>query len=268
MRKRRKFGQHFLNDESIAEKIVSFSSIKQNDTVIEVGPGKGILTSPLIEQASEVIAVEIDGRLIRYLEKRFSNAPGLTLIHKDFLKYDLPDFSEKVTIIGNLPYSVGTRIIKHLIEYRERFSTMIFMMQKEVADRLAATAGEKDYGSLSIFIQLHFDVEILMNIPPGAFSPPPKVHSSVIRMEPKQNVLRDIVNPQLFYKVVKMAFSHRRKKLRNNLKILSISDYNLKKISEKTGIDLDLRGEMLSIEEYMELTRHIAEHVGENNVTN
>lgn len=257
LKKRKKFGQHFLKDESIAEKIVSFADVRQNETVLEIGPGKGILTSILLKQTQKVVAVEIDEGLVRYLKRRFPKVPGLCLVHKDFLKYDLPMFSEKIKVIGNLPYSIGIRIIKNLIKYGEISSKMIFMLQKEVAQRLVASPGSKDYGSLSIFMQLHFNIEILMNISPDSFSPPPKVSSTLVGMKPKKPLFKHFDNPELFHKIVKTAFLHRRKKLKNNLKDLSIENYSMEKISRETGIDLDLRGEMLSIEDYLKLTRSI-----------
>lgn len=256
-KKQKKLGQHFLNDESIAEKIVSFADVKQNETVLEIGPGKGILTSILLERAKKVIAVEIDESLIRYLNRRFSKVPGLELVHKDFLKYDIPVFSEKIKVIGNLPYNIGIRIIKKLIKFRVRSYHMIFMLQKEVAQRLVASPGVKDYGSLSIFMQSHFKIEILMNISPNSFTPPPKVSSALIKVKSQESLFKQFDNPELFFKVVKAAFSHRRKKLRNNLKYLSIENNDMKAISRDAGLDLDLRGEMLSIEDYLKLTRSI-----------
>ncbi|MBR35161.1 MAG: hypothetical protein CMH78_06810 [Nitrospinae bacterium] len=267
-KKRKKYGQHFLKDERVAEKIVSFADIRRNEIVLEIGPGKGVLTSILFKYARKVIAIEIDNELVRYLERRFSNeAQNLNLIHEDILKYDLSIISERIKVIGNLPYSIGTRIIMHLINYREKFSEMLFMLQKEVAERLVASPGTKDYGSLSIFIQLYFSVEILMNIPPKSFSPPPKVFSALVKIKPKKQLFKRSDNPELFYKIVKIAFSHRRKKLRNNLKALPLLDHDLKKVSLETGINFDVRGEMLSIKEYLKLTRSIGKII-KNHVSN
>ncbi len=258
-----------MKDERIAEKIVSFADIRRNEIVLEIGPGKGILTSILIKYARKVIAIEIDYDLVRHLEKRFSRkAINLNLIHEDFLKYDLSIFSEKIKVIGNLPYSIGTRIIMHLINYREKFSEMVFMLQKEVAERLVASPGTKDYGSLSIFIQLSFSVEILMNIPPKSFSPPPKVFSTLVKIKPKKQLFQQSDDPELFYKIVKIAFSHRRKKLRNNLKALPLLDHDFKKVSLETGINFDMRGEMLSIKEYLRLTRSIGKIIEKTHVNN
>ena len=256
-----------MKDEYVAEKIVSFADVRQDETVLEIGPGKGILTSILLSQAQKVIAVEIDDELIRYLKRRFSKAQNLCLIHKDFLKYDLSILSEKIKVIGNLPYNIGTRIIMHIINFRERFSNVIFMLQKEVAERLVASPGTKDYGSLSIFIQLYFYGEILMNIPPESFSPPPKVFSTIVNLEPKKQLFGQFDNPELFHKIVKLAFSHRRKKLRNNLKALPLGDYDMKEISLETGIDLGLRGEMLSIKEYLRLTQSVSRFIRKGDVT-
>lgn len=258
-RKRKKFGQHFLNNDIIAEKIVSFAEIERNETVLEIGPGKGILTSILLKEAKKVIAVEIDDGIVRYLEKRFWGVKNLSLIHKDFLKYELSPFSEKIKVIGNLPYNIGTRIIKYMISYRDKFSKMIFLLQKEVAERLVASPGVKAYGSLSIFMQLHYDIEILMNIAPESFSPPPRVNSTLVKMKPKIELTRCFDNPELFYRIVKLAFSHRRKKIKNNLKPLSIGHNELKKVCQEAGIDLEQRGETLGIEEYLKLTQGIEE---------
>jgi 16S rRNA (adenine1518-N6/adenine1519-N6)-dimethyltransferase len=255
--KRKKFGQHFLNNELIAEEIVSFADIKKNETVLEIGPGKGILTSILLKRANKVIAVEIDDTLVKYLKKRFSKTQNLSLIHEDFLKFKLPNLTGKIKVIGNLPYNIGVRIIKFMTNHKDGFSKIIFMLQKEVAERLAASPGIKEYGSLSIFTQLHYDLEILMHISPESFSPPPKVFSTLVKMQPKKEALRQLDNPELFQKVVKSAFSHRRKKLKNNLRCFSIGQNDLKVISQETGIDLDMRGEMLSIEEFISLTQSI-----------
>lgn len=265
-KKRRRFGQHFLKDESIAEKIVSFAYIEKNETVLEIGPGKGILTSIILEQAEKTIAVEVDDRLIRYLKKRFAKVENLHLVHRDFLKYDIPLFSEKIKVIGNLPYSAGTKIIKYLMNQRDRFSEMIFMLQKEVAERLVASPGTKDYGSLSIFIQIHFDASILLNISPDAFSPPPKVHSALVKLTPKKQLVVGCDDSELFQKIVKLAFSNRRKKLRNNLKALPVGEHDFKEISRETGINFDQRGEMLSIEEYLRLTKSINKLQQKNHV--
>lgn len=255
--KRRKIkilGQHFLNDLCIANKIVSFANIHENETVLEIGPGKGILTSILFQKAKKVIAVEIDEGLIKHLKKRFTGVKNLSLVHKDFLKYEIPLFSEKIKAIGNLPYSVGSRIILLLINYRDRFSEMVFMLQKEVAERFVASPGVKSYGSLSIFTQIYYDIEILMNISPESFSPQPKVFSALIKLKPKKHVLEQLDNPELFFQIVRLAFSHRRKKLRNNLKNLFSGENDIEQISRHSGIDLDQRGEMLSIKEYLKLT--------------
>lgn len=255
--KRKKLGQHFLNNEFIAEKIVSFADIRKDDTVLEIGPGKGILTSILLKKAKKVIAVEIDDKLVRFLKKRFLDAQNLDLVHKDFLKYDLSPFSEKIKVIGNLPYNIGTRIIKYMIDYKGIFSKMIFLLQKEVAERIAASPGKKSYGSLSIFMQLHYEVETLMNISPESFSPHPKIFSTLIKMKSKKQLPRQFDNPELFYKVVKLAFLHRRKKIKNNLRPLFTEQNDLKKVSREAGIDLEQRGEMLSIQEYLKLTHSI-----------
>lgn len=255
--KRKKLGQHFLNNEFIAEKIVSFADIRKDDTVLEIGPGKGILTSILLKKAKKVIAVEIDDKLVRFLKKRFLDAQNLDLVHKDFLKYDLSPFSEKIKVIGNLPYNIGTRIIKYMIDYKGIFSKMIFLLQKEVAERIAASPGKKSYGSLSIFMQLHYEVETLMNISPESFSPHPKIFSTLIKMKSKKQLPRQFDNPELFYKVVKLAFLHRRKKIKNNLRPLFTEQNDLKKVFREAGIDLEQRGEMLSIQEYLKLTHSI-----------
>ncbi len=253
--RKQKFGQHFLKDESIAEKIVSFANIKKNETVLEIGPGKGIFTSILLRKAQKTIAVEVDRRLVDYLNKRFSGQTALDLIHSDFLEYDLSLLPDNVKIIGNLPYNIGTRIVKYLIGCREKSAGMIFMIQKEVAERFVALPGVKEYGSLSIFLQLYFNIEILMTISPESFSPPPKVFSTLVMMKSKKPPFEKTDNPALFHKIVKLAFSQRRKKLRNNLKAFPLQNDVMKKVSQEACIDLDLRGEMLGIEDYLRLAR-------------
>ena len=255
-RPRKRLGQHFLKKESDAQEIVAALSLTGQDTVLEIGPGMGILSRHLVEAAKDVIAIEIDERLIPYLESRFGQRANFHLIRNDILQCDLNEFrlqydSNKLKVIGNLPYAVTTPILFFLLEYKTDIELIVVTLQKEVAQRILAFPGGKEYGALSVAIQYHCAPEHILNLPAGAFHPKPKVESTVLslRMLPAPPI--SVNSEDLFFRVVRAAYGQRRKMLRNALSaILQIPTDRLGAISEETGIDLRRRGETLSLAEF------------------
>jgi len=262
MRKKRPLGQNFLNDFGIAADIVRLTNIPPEGRVLEIGPGKGILTQPLLEQAGSVLALEIDPRLCDALTKRFGGNPKFQLLKADAVTYDYSAAGKGFQVVSNLPYYAATPIMRRLIHYREFIADMTLMLQKEVADRLVADPGTRAYGSLSVFTQFHCRVERLLEVGRQSFSPPPKVDSSVIRLTPHEQPPVMVDNLKTFHHVVNTAFFHKRKMLRNNLKGLN-KPYQIDiKIIEDAGICLDRRGETLTLEEFAALANLIEAHHG------
>jgi 16S rRNA (adenine1518-N6/adenine1519-N6)-dimethyltransferase len=288
MSRRKRLGQHFLIDESAARKIVDSANLSAADTVVEIGPGAGILTSRLADIAKRVIAVEIDKRLCRLLNDRLSSYDNIKIINANALGYDYGDIQERFKVVSNLPYSISTPLTIKLIENRERISDMVLMFQKEVADRISAKPGTKDYGSLSIIVQYRADVSRLMNVGKESFKPVPEVDSAVIRITPRKEPAVRVIDENLFFTIVKTSFSHRRKTLRNNLKTIKIpphpplrpplsppskgeekgedkggdrgglSEELLERIFKETGIKPSRRGETLSILEFADIANFIS----------
>ncbi|HET9645235.1 MAG TPA: 16S rRNA (adenine(1518)-N(6)/adenine(1519)-N(6))-dimethyltransferase RsmA [Burkholderiaceae bacterium] len=215
MRARKRFGQHFLADTAIIDAIVRAIDPRTDDALVEIGPGLGALTDPLLEQASRLTVVEID----RDLAARLSKRSGLDVVQADVLKVDFEALSvqrgKKLRIVGNLPYNISTPILFHLLGAVEVVVDQHFMLQKEVVDRMAALPGGKDYGRLSVMLQWRYDIEALFDVPPESFEPPPQVDSSVVRMEPLKSV--PLLDPRLLEQLVAVAFSQRRKLLRHTL---------------------------------------------------
>src|SRR5947209_9204256 len=231
--KKPKLGQHFLNDTAAAVRIVEALGDLLQSTVLEIGPGRGALTSLLARRARRVIAVEKDRVLAAQLRMHFSLAPNVEIIEGDILAIDLDSLfgpkpgstrpgmdlaPQKVRVIGNLPYFITSDILLRLFEYRKYFEVIVLMVQKEVADRLAAKPGSKEYGLLSATAQLYSRVEKLFSVPPGAFSPPPKVNSGVVRLTLTPHLEKLGVNEADFIRFLKLSFGQKRKTLWNNLK--------------------------------------------------
>ena len=244
-------GQHFLNDEQIAERIADTLSLKNYDTVLEIGPGMGVLTKYLLKKDVTTYVIEIDTESVEYLKANYLNlAPRI--IEKDFLKYDLNlVFKGKpFAIIGNFPYNISTQIVFKVLEMRDQIPEFSGMFQKEVAERICSKEGSKVYGILSVLVQAFYNAEYLFTVPPTVFNPPPKVDSGVLRLTRKEYyTLPCDVN--LFFKVVKTAFQQRRKTIRNSLKTLNLSD-NLREDSI-----FGMRPEQLSVQQFIELTQRI-----------
>ena len=272
-RKKPRLGQHFLNDVSAAARIVDALGDISQSTVLEIGPGGGALTSMLVKRARRVIAVETDRVLAAQLRMNFSLTPNLEVIEGDILAIDLdtlfgprPGSSrpgmehtpEPVRVIGNLPYYITSEILLRLFQYRKYFELIIVMVQKEVADRLAAEPGSRDYGLLSATTRLYASVEQLFTVPPGAFVPPPKVHSAVVRLRPSQQLDQLAVEEAEFIRFLKLSFGQKRKTLWNNLKTRYASE-DLTRAMLRAKIKPSVRAEALSLEEnaklFLALTR-------------
>jgi 16S rRNA (adenine1518-N6/adenine1519-N6)-dimethyltransferase len=264
-----KFGQHFLSDDAAARRIVEALGESSQSTVLEIGPGRGAITGLLVRNTRRLIAVELDRVLAAQLRLRFSAYPNVEIIEGDFLKIELdtvfgpkpgslrPGLTfapEPASVVGNLPYYITSEILLHLLEYHRYFSTIVIMVQKEVADRLAAKPGSSDYGLLSATAQLYGSIEKLFTLPPAAFTPPPKVHSSVvrIRINPRLGALK--VSETTFIPFLKLCFAQKRKTLWNNLKT-SYDEGVLRTALSKAGVKPAVRAEALSLEKTAALYR-------------
>ncbi|MBD0831444.1 16S rRNA (adenine(1518)-N(6)/adenine(1519)-N(6))-dimethyltransferase RsmA [Aestuariibaculum sediminum] len=244
-------GQHFLNDESVAQDIANTLTLNGYKSVLEIGPGMGVLTKYLLKKDITTYVIEIDTESVEYLQSNYLNlAPRI--IEKDFLKYDLNEVfkGEPFAIIGNFPYNISTQIVFKMLEMRDQIPEFSGMFQKEVAERICSKEGSKVYGILSVLAQAYYDAEYLFTVPPNVFNPPPKVDSGVMRLTRKTDYSLPC-DDILFFKVVKAAFQQRRKTLRNSLKTFNLSD-NL-----KANSIFDKRPEQLSVTQFIELTQLI-----------
>ena len=255
VRAKKHFGQHFLKDEQIAQRIADSLTEKGYNNVLEIGPGMGVLTKYLLKKKPTIHVIEIDLESVEYLQAHFLNLTD-RIISKDFLKMNLADYfdEEQFAIIGNFPYNISTQIVFKTLENRQQIPELTGMFQKEVAQRIAEKEGSKVYGILSVLTQAFYDVEYLFTVPPTVFNPPPKVDSGVIRLIRKENYNLP-VDEKLFYRVVKTAFNQRRKTLRNSLKTMNLSD-NLRE-----DVIFAKRPEQLSVQEFISLTSKIEKDV-------
>ena len=264
VRAKKHLGQHFLNDEDTAKNIANSLSGVGYGTVLEIGPGMGVLTKYLLESEAQINVIEIDRDSVAYLNNDFKNEhvnldttnAKFKIIEGDFLKQDVPTFFNKkqVAIIGNYPYNISSQIIFKAIENREYIPELSGMFQKEVAKRIVEKEGSKIYGIISVLTQAFFDVEYLFTVPPSVFNPPPKVDSGVIRLIRKKDFSLS-VDEKLFFRVVKTAFNQRRKMLRSSLKSFKLSD------TLKEDAIFAMRPEQLSVSEFIKLTHKIATDV-------
>jgi len=248
-------GQHFLNDESIAEKIADTLALKGYKSVLEIGPGMGVLTKYLLKKDITTYVIEIDSESANFLKAHFLNlAPRV--IEKDFLKYDVNEVfkGEPFAIIGNFPYNISTQIVFKMLEMRNQIPEFSGMFQKEVAQRICSKEGSKVYGILSVLTQAFYDAEYLFTVLPSVFNPPPKVDSGVLRLVRKENYNLPC-DESLFFKVVKTGFQQRRKTLRNSLKTFNLSE------SLREDAIFDKRPEQLNVQEFIYLTQLIQKDV-------
>lgn len=248
------FGQHFLFDGNILRKIVDCSNISPEDTVVEIGPGLGTLTRFLSERAKRVIAIEVDRRLIVRLKEALSARTNVELVNADALKFPYETIKGRFKVIANIPYYITTPLLFRLLEFREKIPTMTLLLQKEVAQRIVASPGSKEYGVLSISMQLYTKPELKFIVSRRAFSPPPEVDSAVVHFKVSPVPLFKIDDERLFFKVVKTAFSQRRKTIVNSLKALGRSAQDIREAVKKAGINPGDRPGVLSIKEYISLT--------------
>ena len=256
-RARKRFGQNFLSDSHVVQQIVNTIAPLPTDHLVEIGPGMGVLTEAILPLVSVLDAVELDRDLVAKLKQPPLPVGNFTIHSADALKFDfcqLVKAEEKLRIVGNLPYNISTPLIFHLLEQIACIDDMHFMLQKEVVDRLAASPGHKSYGKLSVMVQYHCYVEKVFDVGPQAFSPPPKVDSSVVRMIPHSSPSVKIANFSLLEKVVSAAFAQRRKTLRNNLKSLIAAEE-----MQARGIDPSRRAETLSLQEFAVLANLLHE---------
>ena len=243
---KKRFGQNFLTNDKIAEDIVSFLSDSKTKTILEIGPGKGILTKNLIKKSNKKKKfIEIDSDCIEYLKIKFDGIDD-DLINKDFLKIDLNSFDKPISIIGNFPYNISSQILFKIYENKNIINEMVGMFQLEVAERICSNFGTKKYGILSVLIQAFFEVKMMKKIKPQSFFPVPNVDSAVIRISKKNDSIN--CNEILFKKIVKQSFGQRRKTLRNSLKIFNISDI------KKEDTIFTKRPEQLSVSDFIYLT--------------
>jgi 16S rRNA (adenine1518-N6/adenine1519-N6)-dimethyltransferase len=246
---KKNLGQHFLRDNIIAERIASALTGTGYDSVLEIGPGTGVLTDFLVRKSyPDFRVIEIDNESVYYLREKYKS--GIEIIRGDFLLMDVDsEFSGKVAVIGNFPYNISTQILFRILKSKEKITEVCGMFQKEVAERICAPPGSRTYGILSVLIQAWYNAEYLFSVPPSAFVPPPKVTSGVIRLT--RNGITDIgCDEALFTKVVKAAFNQRRKTLRNSIR----SAFTLK---NEDYPDFGLRPEQLSVSDFIRLTNWI-----------
>jgi 16S rRNA (adenine1518-N6/adenine1519-N6)-dimethyltransferase len=253
---RKRFGQNFLVSPGIIHKIVDAIAPRPGDTVVEIGPGLGAITCPLLERIDHLHVVEIDRDLIARLRSRFP-PERLTVHEGDALKFDFGSLKAAgpLKIAGNLPYNISSPLLFHLVAFAPRVHDMHFMLQKEVVDRMVADPGSKDFGRLSVMLQYHYHMERLFVVPPGAFNPAPKVDSAIVRMIPRKLGAGETANdPALFARVVTAAFSQRRKMLRNTLREL-IGEAALAAL----GITPTARAEDITVADYVRLANSLAD---------
>lgn len=254
MQARKRFGQHFLHDQEIIRRIVDRFHPRDDEIIVEIGPGRGALTEELLQHFDQLHAVELDRDLIDYLSKRYST-DRLALHQADVLKFDFASLTPngtKLRLIGNLPYNISTPLLFHLLNFTSSITDMCFMLQKEVVTRLTAQPGSKNYGRLTVMMACRCDFEHVLDVPPESFTPPPKVDSSVVRIIPHADAKYPGCETPHFADLVKRAFSQRRKTLRNSLK-----DFVDDSVFVKADIDSSRRPEQLSIEEFVILAESI-----------
>jgi 16S rRNA (adenine1518-N6/adenine1519-N6)-dimethyltransferase len=250
IRAKKSLGQNFLTDPHYLDRIAAAAMIAPDDQVLEIGPGLGHLTAELAARAGVLCVIELDDRLIPELERSFGGRGNVEIVHADALQYDYDALPGTWKVVANLPYYIATPLIERLLRSGPRFSMLTLMLQKEVAERIAAHPGGKDYGVLSVLVQYHAEPRIELIVPAGAFTPRPKVDSAVITLTVAPEPRVTVSDPDLLERVVKAAFSQRRKTLRNSLRALGYALGDLVKAAAQAGIDLGRRPETLGLAEF------------------
>jgi 16S rRNA (adenine1518-N6/adenine1519-N6)-dimethyltransferase len=257
-RAKKRFGQNFLVDQNIIQQILSCINPQKNDNIIEIGPGLGALTKPMLQCVNKLDAIELDRDVIPQLLKNCQHPDNLAIHQCDVLKFDFAEFctskniNNDLRIIGNLPYNISTAVLFLLLGNRNLIRDMYFMLQKEVVERIAATPGNRIYGRLSVMIQSYFSVTPLFTVPSYAFNPAPKVESAILQLVPNDQFSKDILDHKSFETLIRCAFSHRRKTLRNTLKDLCTVDQ-----IQSADIEPTQRAEELTVADYIRLHRQI-----------
>jgi 16S rRNA (adenine1518-N6/adenine1519-N6)-dimethyltransferase len=270
----KRFGQNFLIDTYVLEKIIAASEITKDDFVLEIGPGIGTMTQYLAEAAREVVAVEIDNALIPILKDTLKDWDNVTVINDDILKVDIRKLAmernegKPIKVVANLPYYITTPIIMGLFEKQVPIDSITIMVQKEVADRMQVGPGTKDYGALSLAVQYYAKPQIVANVPPNCFMPRPKVGSAVIRLERYEKPQVDVIDEKLMFRIIRASFNQRRKTLLNGLKNSQELDYSKEEIESvlnTCSIAPNIRGEALTLEEFAGLANEFYELRNQNN---
>ena len=264
----KRFGQNFLIDSHVLDKIVNAAGITQDDCVLEIGPGIGTMTQYLAESAGQVIAVEIDTNLLPILTDTLKDYSNVKVINQDILKVDINELVKEynngrpIKVVANLPYYITTPIIMGLFESNVPIDNITVMVQKEVADRMQVGPGSKDYGALSLAVQYYASPYIVANVPPNCFIPRPNVGSAVIRLTRYQEPPVQVKDPKLMFKLIRASFNQRRKTLQNGLNNspeISFSKEEITKAIESLGVSPSVRGEALSLEQFAQLANYFAQ---------
>ena len=264
----KKFGQNFLIDTHVLEKIISAAGITKNDCVLEIGPGIGTMTQYLAENAGHVVAVEIDRNLIPILKETLADYDNVTVINEDILRVDIKALAEEynggkpIKVVANLPYYITTPIIMGLFESGVPIDNITVMVQKEVADRMKEGPGSKDYGALSLAVQYYAEPEIVANVPPNCFIPRPNVGSAVIRLTRHKEMPVEVKDPALMFKILRASFNQRRKTLQNGLGNAPELPYTKEQIAAaiaEMGLTPTIRGEALSLAQFAQLSDILGE---------
>ena len=250
---RRSLGQHFLIDKNIVHKIVRLAELQPGETVLEIGPGRGILTDALLDSSGLVVAVELDAALCAHLRATLRRRSNFRLVEGDALTFDYAQVPSPFLVVANLPYYVSTPLLFRLLEDRRRIDRLVLMLQEEVVARLAAAPGGRDYGALSIAAQFYCEVRQAFRVPPTCFRPKPQVGSAVVVLTPLRKPRVSVADEAFFFRVVRAGFAHRRKALPNSLRDEGFEGAPTAAALEQAGIDPRRRAETLSIEEFAAL---------------
>lgn len=265
----KKFGQNFLIDTHVLEKIMNAAQISKDDCVVEVGPGIGTMTQYLAEAAREVVAVEIDNNLIPILKETLAEYDNVTVINEDILKVDIKKLAEEhnggrpIKVVANLPYYITTPIIMGLFESNVPIDNITVMVQKEVADRMQVGPGSKDYGALSLAVQYYAEPYIVANVPPNCFIPRPNVGSAVIRLTRHKEMPVQVADPKLMFRLIRASFNQRRKTLQNGLNNapdVSFTKEQIVAAIERLGVPATIRGEALDLQQFAQLANYFTEN--------
>ncbi|MDW7644951.1 MAG: 16S rRNA (adenine(1518)-N(6)/adenine(1519)-N(6))-dimethyltransferase RsmA [Desulfuromonadales bacterium] len=256
-RPQKRFGQNFLHDVHVIDRILAAAELSSADRVLEIGPGLGVLTDRMLPVAGQVVVMEVDRNLVERLSRRTES--NLAVFEGDALHLDWANILTEppYKLVANLPYNISSQILFKILDHRHLFSRLVLMFQKEVGDRLAAGPGTRDYGILSVLCQVWFDIQKVVNVPPGAFNPPPKVHSIVLEFEARSEPRVAIEDPVFFRKVVKASFAQRRKTLRNSLTGSGFTAAQVDGALARTEIDPGRRGETLTLSEFSQLATEL-----------